>query len=224
MKRDRRVIAIFAVVVAVAASAAGASMTGGDMGGGGIVVASDGSLVIPIGDMMSSDMGSDGSGMNATAELMNVGADGRTRWRIELEGGMMMAPGANGDLIVAAEVIHDDMGGGGMGGGDMSGSGEMTSQVVGIDLATGAIRWTTPIDSGVAMHISFAPDGSRIYVEAAEMSMDGDHGSASKGQPASEGGRWIYALDRTGHVLWKIEVSSSDGGHMGTAAAVRNAR
>jgi hypothetical protein len=211
------------LVIAPALALAQGGMMGGMMsmagGGGMMVVADDGSLLVTE-TAMDGMMGGDGpgSGFALDRELINIGPDGVERWRTSFDDGWPMRPVTDGDLVVLTLVDGWWAGLGDWGdlgwwlGGDGPMSGGLT--LVGLDLASGAELWRTELDGGMGAMPLFAPDGSQLYVSLRSLSFDGDFGG-----PMHQGDGFgafmsttITALDRSGTVLWTLELGDD---HMG---------
>jgi outer membrane protein assembly factor BamB len=221
----------FALVLALPAMAAAHEPGGmGGMGGAGgmggpgmLAVADDGSVLVT--EMTAGMMGGGGPGQAVDRELLNITAAGQVRWRASFDDGWPMMPVTNGDLVVLA--LRDDWwmgggmggdgdppGGGGGGGGGMPGGGPHADTVtlVGLDLATGAERWRTEIDGDMASIPEFAPDGSGLYLTVRDMGMGVQmpvgpmhQGDAPTGDMLMSTS--VVALDRSGSVLWTVDLS-----------------
>jgi outer membrane protein assembly factor BamB len=200
----------------------------GLMGGGAatpnstgmLTVASDGSLLAT--QMGMSMMGGPGGGAsNFQRAVVNIGTDGKERWRATFDTAWPMMSASNGDLVVVVLVNNAWMWRG------MSGygwfpfgtpptSGSTDGALVGLDLATGAQRWKTTLPGDMASLPQFAPDGTRVYVSVTDFGSAGMMGSGSIRQ--GDTGGWatqmtnkVVAVDRNGNVLWTADLSKPGG-------------
>jgi hypothetical protein len=222
-----RKLLLGALVALVVPSAATAQMmSGGGManGTGMVTVANDGSLLVTqMGMTMMGGPGGSGSPSLQRA-IVDVTPAGQQRWRATFSQGWPMMAANNGDLVVVVVVNNAWMwqSMSGMGWfplGTPPQGGSQSAGLVGLDLTTGTQRWTATLPGAMGSYPQFAPDGSKIYVSVT------DFGSASMMSPGSmrqgDTGGWstqmtnkIVALDRTGHILWTLDLSQSGGGGM----------
>ncbi len=167
-------------------------------------------------------MGGPGGGAsNFQRAVVNVGTDGKERWRASFDTGWPMMAANNGDLVVVVLVNNAWMcrGMSGFGRfpfGTPPSGGETHGALVGLNLATGAQPWKTALPGDMASLPQFAPDGSRVYVSVTDFGSAGMMGSGPLRQ--GETGGWatqitnkVVALDRNGNVLWTADLSKSGG-------------
>ena len=222
---SRRGILSLAAAVALGVSLPAAAQFGGMMNGAGgmqggsgmLVVADDGSvLVTQIGYTATGGP----SAPTFQRALVDLGPDGTQRWSASFSEGWPMLPVTEGDLVVVPLVSNAWMGTGSGDTGWMFGGGlgtvSSTDQVtlVGLDLATGARRWSTQLSGDMASGARFAADGSRLYVSVFDMGNMGGMGQTpisqgSAGGAASLASTSVVCLDRSGTVLWTKDLSGS---------------
>ena len=225
-------LAMSTAVPVVAQHGGGMGFGGPQMSGSGMmIVADDGSLLVTNMDSSSMMDGGPGSPGMVSRELVNIGADGSERWRVDFTEGWPMMPVTDGNLVVVVLVdtwfIGSGMGDGGFGGGMMGGKvlgakdGGNPATVVALDLTTGNEAWRLALDGDMASMPLFAPDGSQFYLTL--RNMDGDHvggGSLRQGDAAGAGilmSTTLVAIDRGGAQLWSLDLSI-DGGKGGPMA------
>ncbi len=192
--------------------------TGGmQAGSGGLVVADDGSvLVTHVGYTQTGGP----SAPTFQRALVNLGPDGTQRWSATFTQGWPMLPVTEGDLVVVPLVSNAWMGTGSGDTGWMFGGGpgsvSTTDQVtlVGLDLATGAQRWSTPLSGDMASAARFAADGSRLFVSVFDMGNMAGMGQTPVSQGSAGGASSlattsVVCLDRSGTVLWTKDLSGS---------------
>lgn len=204
----------------------------GMMGGGAatpnstgmLTVASDGSLLVT--QMGMTMMGSPGGSGSPSLQraIIDVTASGQQRWRATFSEGWPMMAANNGDLVVVVVVnsawMWQSMSGmGWFPWGTPPQGGSQNATLVGLDLATGNQRWSATLPGDMGSYPQFAPDGSRIYVSVTNFGQGSMMGGGSMRQ--GDTGGWstqmtnkIVALDRTGNILWTLDLSQSGGGIM----------
>jgi outer membrane protein assembly factor BamB len=181
----------------------GSAMTGGS---GMLVVADDGSLLVT--GVEAGMMG------DVQRTVSAVSPAGQLRWAASFADGWPMMTVTQGDLVVV--VLRESWWGGGSGG-DTGWMGSGSATLVGLDLATGAERWLTELDEGMASVPQFAPDGTRLYLTVHERTGPGGPG----GTPMHQGDAWgqgamrstsVVAIGRDGQVLWSLDLGGQGGG------------
>ena len=222
---NRRNLVALAAVAALAASIPAAAQFGGMMGtaggmqggSGGLVVADDGSVLV-------TQVGYGQTGGPSTPALqralVDLAPDGTQRWSATFSQGWPMLPVTEGDLVVVPLVSNSWMGtgsgdtgwmfGGGLG--TVSSADQLT--LVGLDLSTGAQRWSTQLSGDMASAVRFAADGSRLYVSVFDMGTMGGMGQAPISQGSAAGAASlasssVVCLGRDGTVLWTKGLSGS---------------
>jgi hypothetical protein len=178
----------------------GGGMMMGDMDSSMIVVADDGSILV-----VEHGMGMMGGWGSSQPTLSNISASGSDRWQTPFSGGWPMMLATNGDLV----VVVVSSGGWGMWG---AGQGAGQSWLLGIDLATGNPRWQINLENSMASFPQFSDDGSQFYITVSAS------GGQMYGGPMDQSG-WgssmstkLFAIGRTGNVLWERDVSGQGGG------------
>jgi hypothetical protein len=198
--------------------------TGMPNGTGMVAVASDGSLLVT--QMGMTMMGSPGGSGNPSLQraIINVTSGGQQRWRATFSQGWPMMAASNGDLVVVVIVnnvwMWQSMSGmGWFPWGTPPQGGSQSAGLVGLDLATGNQRWSATLPGDMGSYPQFSPDGSRIYVSATDFGQTSMMGGGSARQ--GDTGGWstqmtnkIVALDRSGNILWTLDLSQSGGGMM----------
>ncbi len=188
-------------------------------GTGMVTVASDGSILVT--QMGMTMMGSPGGSSSAALQraVVDLGATGTQRWRATFTNGWPMMAGSNGDLVVVVVLNNAWMwrslsGMGWFPFGTTPQSGTQAASLVGLDLATGAQRWSTTLPGDMGSYPQFSPDGSRIYTSVTSFGQAGMMGGGSMTQ--GDTGSWatqmtnkIVALDRAGNILWTTDLSQS---------------
>ena len=222
---NRRIILALAAAAALGVSLPAAAQFGGMMGGasgmqgggGTLVVAGDGSVLVT--QTGYTAIGGP-SAPTFQRALVDLGPDGTQRWSTAFTEGWPMLPVTEGDLVVVPLVSNAWMGTGSGDTGWMFGGGlgtvSSTDQVtlVGLDLATGARRWSTQLSGDMASAARFAPDGSRLYVSVFDMGNMGGMGQTpisqgSAGGSSSFASTSVVCLDRGGNVLWTKDLSGA---------------
>ncbi len=215
---------VFALAIAASSSAQG--MMGGDFtanGTGNVVVASDGSILVT--QMGMSMMGGPMQGSASLQRaIVDLGPDGAQRWRATFSQGWPMMVANNGDLVVVVVMNNAWMwrAVSGLGwfpfGTPPQGTGQ-DAALVGLDLASGAQRWSTTLPGDMGSFPQFSADGSRVYVTVTDFGQAG----MMSGGPIRQGdtGSWatqmtnkVVAISRAGAILWTADLSSSSGGMM----------
>lgn len=194
-------------------------------GTGMVTVASDGSVLVT--QMGMTMMGSPGGGGSASLQraVVDLGADGKQRWRATFTQGWPMMASTNGDLAVVVVLnnawMWRSLSGMGWFPFGTPPSGTQAASLVGLDLATGAQRWSTTLPGDMGSYPQFSADGSRIYTSVTSFGQAGMMGSGSMTQ--GDTGSWatqmtnkIVALDRAGNILWTTDLSQSGSGGMMT--------
>lgn len=216
-------LAAAAALVPLLASAQG-MMSGGagtPNGTGMVTVASDGSILVT--QMGMTMMGSPGGSGSASLQraVVDLGATGTQRWRATFATGWPMMAGSNGDLVVVVVLNNAWMwrslsGMGWFPFGTTPQSGTQDASLVGLDLATGAQRWSATLPGDMGSYPQFSADGTRIYTSVTDFGQAGMMGSGSMTQ--GDTGNWatqmtnkIVALDRAGNILWTTDLSQSGG-------------
>lgn len=204
----------------------GMGFMNGTGGPGMLVIADDGSLLVVEMDVSGTPGGGPGS-MELDRELVNIAPDGTERWRASFDEGWPMMAVTDGDLVVFALVEDWWMGYGnsgdhGWGGGPGGHHGDDPHQdqttLVALDLTDGTELWRTELEGDMASPVQFAPDGSRLYVTVRDLEGD-DLG----GDPMHQGdtpshmlmSTTVTALDRSGNVLWQLQLGDGMGGPPG---------
>ncbi len=223
MKRELLAVACALVALPSLVRAQGMMGSGAGMpnGTGMTVVASDGSLIVT--QMGMSMMGSPTTGGSASLQraIVDLGPDGKQRWRFSVTAGWPMMAANNGDLVVVV-VMNDswmwsamsNMGWFPFGTAPQSGTQDAT--LLGLDLATGQQRWSATLPGDMGSYPQFSTDGTRIYVSVTDFGSGGMMGSGSMRQGdaggfATQMTNKIVALDRSGNVLWTTDLSQSGG-------------
>ncbi len=198
-------------------------MGGGSLapnGTGMLVVAGDGSILVT--QMGMSMMGGPTAGSATQARaLVDLGADGKQRWRVPFDQGWPMMAASNGDLVVVVVVNSAWMwravsGMGWFPFGAPPQGGSQDANLVGLDLVTGSQRWSTALPGDMGSLPQFSQDGSRVYVSvtdfgAASMMGGGSLRQGDTGGWATQMTSKVVALSRAGAVLWTADLSSSGG-------------
>lgn len=217
-------LAVVALALAATAGAQGMMGSAGNglpNGAGMVVVASDGSVIVT--QMGMSMMGSpSGGSASLQRAIVDIGPDGKERWRATFTDGWPMMAAANGDLVVAVLVNNGWMWQ------SMSSMGwwpfgnnipatTTDAALVGLDLATGTQLWKTSLPGDMASWPQFTADGSRMYVSVTDFGSGGMMGGGGSLRQGDTGG-WatqmtnkVVALDRNGTILWTADLSSSGG-------------
>ena len=185
-------------------------MGGGSMAGGGgmLGVADDGSLLFVDGHGGMQWLDDEA----ASAELVNIDANGQERWRTTFEGGRPTMTITAGDLVVVNVKHFGEMSGSGAGTRDgmYGGMGNSSSILVGLDLVSGVQLWTFELDTPSMTRAHLSEDGSIVYViatDAAEMGTGSMH--QGDGSFARQMTSTLYALDRFGDILWTLELGDN---------------
>ncbi len=207
-----------AVVSAQGMMGGGAGMPNGT---GMVVVASDGSLLVT--QMGMSMMGGPGGSGSASLQraIVDLGSNGQERWRATFTQGWPMMAATNGDLVVVVVMNNAWMwrsmsGMGWFPFGTPPQGGSQDATLVGLALANGSQRWSAPLPGDMGSYPQFSSDGSRVYVSVSDFGQAGIMGSGSLRQ--GDTGGWatqmtnkIVAFDRSGNVLWTVDLSQSGG-------------
>jgi outer membrane protein assembly factor BamB len=222
--RKPSLLAILALATLVPAFASAQGLMGGGAATpnstGMLTVAGDGSLLVT--QMGISMMGGPGGGTsNFQRAVVNIGTDGKERWRATFDTGWPMMAVSNGDLVVVV-IVNNAWMWRGMSGfgwfpfGTPPGGGTTDGALVGLNLATGVQRWKTTLPGDMASLPQFASDGSRVYVSVTDFGSAGMMGGGSLRQ--GDTGGWatqmtnkVVAFDRNGNVLWTADLSTSGG-------------
>ncbi len=210
------------LLLATAVGAQGMMGGGAGManGTGMTVVASDGSILVT--QMGMSMMGSPTSGSPSLQRaIVDLGPDGKKRWQFAVTSGWPMMVANNGDLVVAVVMNNAWMwrsisGMGWFPFGTAPQTGGQDATLVGLDLASGTQRWSATLPGEMGSYPQFSSDGSRVYVCVTDFGQAGMMG----GGPTRQGdtGSWatemtnkVVALDRSGNIVWTVDLSQSGG-------------
>ena len=216
-------LAAAAALVPLLASAQG-MMSGGagtPNGTGMVTVASDGSILVT--QMGMTMMGSPGGSGSASLQraVVDLGATGTQRWRATFATGWPMMAGSNGDLVVVVVLNNAWMwrslsGMGWFPFGTTPQSGTQDASLVGLDLATGAQRWSARLSPETWGRTRSSPPTAPGFTSVTDFGQAGMMGSGSMAQ--GDTGNWatqmtnkIVALDRAGNILWTTDLSQSGG-------------
>ena len=221
MKRVLVLGGILALALPAVLSAQG--MMGGNFsanGTGMVVVAGDGSVLVT--QMGMSMMGGPmQGGASLQRAVVDLGPDGKERWRATFTQGWPMMAATNGDLVVAVVMNNAWMwravsGMGWFPFGTPSSGGTQDASLVGLDLATGTQRWSATLPGAMGSYPQFSTDGSRLYVTVTDFGQAGMMGGGSLQQ--GDTGGWatqmtnkVVALSRAGSILWTTDLSQSGG-------------